>query len=607
MRFLVPSQLLWAWLVLVPLLLYLFRRKPRRVPVSTLIFFKSLAREHRESAWLRWLKRILSLLLTLLVIAGAVGALARMVVSPPAGAVKSIVIVVDRSASMAAQDEHGQTRLDAGLAQVRARLAGLSSGVSVLLLAFDRQAEVVASKSYDRRVVGRALDALRVRPIEGDPEQALQLAGQLAALEKPAAIWFVSDAPAAGAAGEREVRVESIAVPLSAPRNVGVTALDIRRAPLDPSRSEAYVQVQATQKTDAKVEVRIDGTLTAVRELSLAAGGRESLLLPIEPNAGKLLSVRAISAGDQLPGDDEVVAYIPEPRTLRVLWISEQTDPFTQIALTALSREGELAVFRAKPDAWPPKEPVDLAIFQHWLPPEWPAELPAIVIDPPHALGPVQVARLDGAGLPVDRLRATRERHPLLYGVATGRLVLTQTTALAAEGALEPLWSGPAGPLLAAGEAHGQRIVVLGFAPEQSENLPLSASYPLLLGNAIQWVAQPKADAGNAPVQRSGNLVAMRGQTFSWIKPDGTADAPQPVRHGWALLDRTGRWQTDAGETGSAALLSARETLLPAGTAAREASAPSRRLHGDLGWPLVWLVLGVLILESWLFHRHAVH
>src|SRR5687768_15073741 len=99
MRFLDPSQLVWALAALLPVLLYLFRRRPRRAPVSSLLFFKSLAREHRESAWLRWLKRLLSLLLTLMIIAATVGVLARLVVSPPADEVRSVVLVIDRSAS----------------------------------------------------------------------------------------------------------------------------------------------------------------------------------------------------------------------------------------------------------------------------------------------------------------------------------------------------------------------------------------------------------------------------------------------------------------------------------------------------------------------------
>ena len=65
MTFLYPAMLSWAAICLGVGLLYLFRRRPRTQQVSTLIFFKMLAKEHQESAWMRRLKRLLSLLLAL--------------------------------------------------------------------------------------------------------------------------------------------------------------------------------------------------------------------------------------------------------------------------------------------------------------------------------------------------------------------------------------------------------------------------------------------------------------------------------------------------------------------------------------------------------------
>lgn len=610
MRFLFPPQLAWALVALVPLLLYLFRRKPQRVPVSSLLFFKSLAREHQESAWLRRLKRLLSLLLTLLVIAGATAVLARLVVSPPAGSVRSVVVLIDRSASMGAKDGRGATRLAAAVAAVRERIAGLPGAVPVMLIAFDRHAEIVVPKTFDRRALERGLDGLEIRPLESDAAPALRLAAQLAEIETPAEVWVAADHVPELAAAPEHVRVRALAVPLAAPLNVGITAFDLRGLPLEFGRYEAFVQLQAVGPlpVETKLEVRIDGALTAVRELTLPPGGRENLLLPIEARSGRVLSLRAVAAGDQLAEDDEVQARIPEARPLRVVWVSPVADPFTQLALTALSHEGELAVFRAGPAAWPPSEPVDVAIFQNWLPKEWPAKLPVIVVNPPGALGPVQAARLAGAGLPVENLRAPRERHALLHGVATARLILTQTAALATEGPLEPLWTGPAGPVLSAGEVQGQRVVVMGFSPEQSENLPLSASYPLLLGNALQWAAQPATASSGVRCLRTGDTLTSRGTALTWLKPDGTKAGQERLRNGWVALDRGGLWQTDAGETGSAALLSARETALPAGRAeAAPANARRSWLRGDLAWPLLWLVLAVLLVESWLFHRHAVY
>ena len=610
MRFLEGHNLAWALTALVPLLLYLFHRKPRRVPVSSLLFFKSLAREHQESAWLRRLKKLLSLLLTLLVIGSAVGALARLVVSPSAGEVRSVIVVIDRSASMGAKDSRGTTRLAEAVSRVRERLAGLPGAVPVILIAFDRQTEIVVPKSFDRRAIERGLDELRVRPMEGDAAPALRLAAQLAAIETPAAVWFASDAEAAATDTPTNVAIQSLAVPLAEARNAGITAFDLRPLPLEFGRFEAFVQLQAVgpEPLETKLEVRLDGTLTAVRELTLKPGAHENLLLPIESGNGRILSLRAITTGDQLAADDEVQVRIPAQRPLRIVWISPQSDPFTQLALTAISHEGELNVFRAGPDAWPVKEPVDVVIFQNWLPQEWPADVPVIAINPPGALGPLTATRLPGHGVPVDSLRSPREHHALLHGVATGRLIVTQTSVLSPGAALEPLWTGPAGPVLAAGEVRGQRVVLMGFMPEQSENLPLSASYPLLLGNAIQWAAQPKAESLGTRCLRPGEAVPARGSTLEWVDAGGKKLTASPLRNGWLALDRTGLWRTDVGESGSCALLSAHETALPAGhggTAGENGRA--RWLRGDLAWPLLWLVLAVLLAESWLFHRHAVH
>jgi hypothetical protein len=609
MRFLFPSMLWWALAALVPVALYLFRRRPRRVPVSSLLFFKALAREHQESAWLRRLKRLLSFLLTIAVIAGVVGALSRLVRAPSTGEVKSVVVLIDRSASMGAQDENGLTRLAAAKEQVRQRLAGLPGGVPVLLLGFDRQAEIIVPKSFDRRAIERGLDLVEVRPMESDMGPAMRLAAELAALEKPAAIWLASDTSAPETRGSDEVAVEQISVPLREPQNVGITGFDLRRRPLEFGQYEAFVQLQAvaTKPVETKLEVRIDGVLTALRELTLVPGASENLLLPIDAKSGRTITLRLITAADHLAKDNEIHARIPEAKPIRVVWISPLADPFTELALTALGHEGALHVFKAGPAAWPPKEGVDVAIFQNWLPEQWPAEIPAIVINPPGAVGPVQAARLS-SGLPVEDLRATRERHALLHGVATGRLILTQTATLAPDGPLEPIWTGPAGALMSAGEVRGQRVVVMGFAPEQSENLPLAASYPLLLGNSIQWAAQPALEGSGGRAHRAGDTLTLRGEKLTWVDAAGATRGETPLRNGLAWLDRAGLWQTEAGEFGSAALLSPTETLLPAGDAsAEQARVRARWVRGDLGMALLWIVLGALVVESWLFHRHAVY
>jgi von Willebrand factor type A domain/Aerotolerance regulator N-terminal len=639
MKFLQPHLLAWALLAAVPVILYFFRHRPRTQRVSTLLFFKSLAKEHQESAWLRKLKRLLSLLLSLAVIAGATAALARLVVSPGDTTVRSVVVLVDRSASMAAKDMAGRSRLAEAVASARRRVGVLAGGVSVAVIAYDARPHVLLPRSLDRRQAIRALDAIDVRPIEGDAEPALRLARQLAALATPAVVWHYTDAPATppdDASPRDAVRVETTSLALKDPINVGITAFQLRPRPLERGRFDAFVQVhaQAARPVEAELQVRIDGALVDLRRLAFrpahdAAGAddtssdnasdRQRLLVPIEAGVGHVLALRLkTDAPDALADDDVVLARVPAPRPVRVLWVNPSPDAFTELALGSIGSDQQIDIYHGTPDAWPPKgsdsSKPDAVIFHDWLPDAWPNDYPVIVINPPRALGPVQAAPVGRGGVPVDRLRVTDEHHPLLFGVASARIRLTQTAVLSAEGpgaGLEPLWVGLSGPVMLAGQVRGQRVVVMGFSPPKSEHLPLMASYPLLMGNAIYWAAQDATAKLADQTVKTGTLVEMDGERLTWsvAQGDGLTERSDPIASRTTELDRVGLWQSDTGIAGGAALLSARETMLPrakADTDKRFDTAISA-FSGDMTAALLWLVLAVLVIESWLFHRHAVY
>jgi hypothetical protein len=624
MRFLLPSLFLaWAALALVPILVYLFQPRPRTIRTSTLPFFIWLAREHQDSAWLRRLKYILSLLLCVIAVLLASGALGRLVVAPEAGSLKSIVLLVDRSASMAAVDGHGKTRLDEAKSLLRRRLAGIPAGVELSVVAYDKRPEVLLSRSYEMRLVDRSLNAIQVRAIEDDQEEALHLATQLAALKAPAAVWHVSDhaggSPEKSKAGNNSEKIaeEHFIMALENPVNVGITAVQLRRLPLERGSFEAFVQAycSAPKPTDAELEIRLDGNMVAIRRLTLKPGGRETLLVPVDADAAddRFLTLAISAKGDVLKSDDTVMIRVPRRRALKVLWISELPDPFTELALSSLTADENLQVLQAAPNAWKPEDPADVLIFDGWLPKEWPKERSVIVINPPGSLGPVHALRLNGGGLPLATIRAPEREHPLLYGVATDRIALTQTAVLQAGGPLEPLWVGSHGPLLIAGEMGSRRVVVMAFSPEHSQQLPLMASYPLLIGNALFWASEEGADSARGMNRKTGDLIQMQGKKITWRKIEDAQKREKAVdldSH-TVELDRIGLWETDAGENGSAALLSPEETLLPGMKSKRteaDAQTAGRTLfRGDLPPMFLWSLFGLLVIESWLFHRYWVY
>ncbi|MBI5367108.1 MAG: hypothetical protein HZA54_08730, partial [Planctomycetes bacterium] len=92
--------------------------------------------------------------------------------------------------------------------------------------------------------------------------------------------------------------------------------------------------------------------------------------------------------------------------------------------------------------------------------------------------------------------------------------------------------------------------------------------------------------------------------------PDTTA----PLAGGVFAADRVGLWRTDAGDTGSASLLSDAETRLPGaadaggvGAApASPSSEPAGAWGGEATGALLLGVLALLVIESGLYHRFGV-
>jgi len=611
MRFLTPSYLHLAWLALIPLALWLFRRQARRVPVSTLLFFKSLAREHQESAWLRRIKKWLSLLLTLLVLIFAILALARPSSDVSTDSPGAVVIVVDRSASTSARDPQGRTRLDEAKQQVKERIRSLPDQVVLSLISFDSRPEVLLSRSRNHRECLRLLDEISSVPVEGKAQAALHVAERLADLETRSSIWLASDARPVT---EQDFVWLSTALP--EPLNCGITGFQIRHSPLARDRYEAFVKVTAAasnaEKTTSTLELTLAGRIAQLRELELDPGESTALILPLEGLRGQRLELRLSTPGDCFGWDDGLAAPLPKSRPLQVALFSEKPDPFTELALSSLIEAGRIEMKKGEPAAWPPQDSPDVFIFENWLPKEWPAGKPVIALTPQQDSGPIRSRVM--RGIPHDSVRAVQPDHPVLFRASSSRIALTQTAVLDLPASLEPLWIAGNEPVLSAGEYNGQRLVVTAFSPAQSEQLALLPSFPLILGNALYWCAEESAALADLRTLHTGEMLHADG-LVQWHAWDGTQfiDTSDDPASGLLTLQRIGAWETGGGRAGTCALISESETNLPK-QAAESISAPppaSRIITASAfsTWPkrLIWLALALLLLESFLFHRKAVY
>jgi hypothetical protein len=587
----------------------LFRRQAKRVPVSTLLFFKSLAREHQESAWLRRIKKWLSLLLTLLVLIFAILALARPSSDISADSPGAVVIVFDHSASMAAKDAQGRTRLDEAKRLVKDRIRSLPDQVVLSLIAFDARPHVLLSRSRNRRECLRLLDELKPVPVEGKTEAALNVAKRLADLESRSRIWLAADSSIANAS------VDSISVALTEPLNVGITGFQIRHSPLARDRYEAFVKVSAAasnaSKTTSTLEITLAGRIAQLRELELAPGASSALILPLEGLRGQRLEMRLKTAGDGFGWDDGLAAPLPKTKPLTVAWFAEKPDPFTELALSSLIEAGRIEMKKGDPAAWPPKEQPDVYVFENWLPKEWPADRPVIALTPLTNSGPLRTRVM--RGVPHDSVRAVQPDHPVLFRASSSRIAVTQTTVLDLPASLEPLWIAGTEPVLAAGEFNGQRLVVTAFSPAQSEQLALLPSFPLILGNALYWCAENSDALADMRTLHTGEMLNA-SSLVQWHAWDGDSfiEISDDPANGLLALQRIGAWET-GDRSGASALISDAETNLPKLSkdvaVSAQPAAPLITASAFSTWPkrLIWLALALLLLESFLFHRKAVY
>lgn len=620
MQFLNP-QLLWLlFLGFVPLILYLFRRKSKKVRVSTLVFFKSLAKEHQESAWLRRLKKWLSFAMTLLVLALAVFVLSRIIVrQDEAGAYKTVVILLDRSASMEVVDENGESRIEAGKRILKERLERVPEEIGVALVAYDVRPEVLQPRTLKRRELISRLDDVAVRPMADRVDSAVDAAEVLAELEPPTVVWHVSDHPLEDFEKMPEgVSVRELNLALPEVSNPGITAFQLRPVPLEYSRYDAFVQVAlnavAPEPVTAKLNVSVGGIPSQYREVDLKPGERTSFTFRINGARDQVLRMELVGEGDDFALDNVVSVPLPDVRPVLAAWIRDgkNEDPYTRLALSSIQEAGSLELLKGNPDAWPLKEEVDAVIFDGWLPDEWPEDIPAIVINPPRSSGPIIAKRLDSP-IPYDSVRVGNEDHPVLFRVSSGRVSLTQTSIFQTAGSLEPLWIAGNEPVLAAGEVNGQRLVVMAFSPGKSENLPLTASFPLLMGNALLWCVDDLQDSNRVQLRSTGDLARVDGKSLTWIETEGRQEKKRriPLTGSVVELDRIGMWETDSGQKGASHILSAVESDIPAqpDTQSEDADyfAVKRGIVGGLNNWLLGIAIVILLLESWLFHRHSLY
>ena len=255
-NFLSPLAAILAGLITIPalLLLYFLKLKRREMDVASTFLWKKAIQDLQVNAPFQKLRRNLLLLLQLLLLLLLCLALSRPVSNYTPGAGKTSVILIDRSASMAAKDADGRTRLDEAKRRAKELVASMDRNSSASVIAFDDQAETVQAFTTDANAkLRKAIDDIE----QTDRPTRLKLAYQLAAAQtafipeqlRPGEaqlpdVWLYSDGRAADA-GEVALRgnLHYDKVGTDTAGNIAIVALSAKRNYERPTEVQVFARL----------------------------------------------------------------------------------------------------------------------------------------------------------------------------------------------------------------------------------------------------------------------------------------------------------------------------------------------------------------------------
>jgi len=538
MRLGAPLGLLAAGLAAPLVLWYLLRsRRPRQVVASTFLWRTSERSVAAAIPWQRFRADLTFWLVLLALLLGAF-ALARPYLAVPAQLGDHTILIMDASGSMLA-DEHGPTRLELARREALDLTRRLSPGQEISIVEAGSRGRVLLSASDDPAQIRSALSAVRIGHGAADLVDAFTLA---AALERPGQqtiLHLYTDGP-----------LPSDAVN-AAPTNLSVTAVGTDRPNLAVTRLQAVPQGAGSSSVFAQIRnfglleaqatltMSVDGEDVVSENFRLPPRGTVDRVLTVQGGDGDVLMARVEPRGqdpsgddrrDALSIDDRAFTLLSAPREIAVT-LATPGNVFLEAALSSVPGVVVTTVDRVPAVL----DDTDLLVVDRLAAPASPT-VPTMAIAATR--WPAGVTADDEVELPTLSFQAAG--HDLLTDVDLSGVSIAAATPLSAP-ALVPIAGGPQADLMLAGRLDGVPTLLVGFDLLRS-NLPLQAGWPVMVANAMSWLAGPPS---TVPVT-AGTTVTLTvpaGATAVAVSPPGGDVLRLDPASPRLTVDQAGLWR----------------------------------------------------------------
>jgi Ca-activated chloride channel homolog len=582
MSFLSPIPLaLWSYVAIAAVLLavgaYIIKMRRRRFEVPFSQLWKRVLEQKDANALWKQLRRLMSLLLILVVLAAILFA----ALDPTLGATdrraRNVVVLLDASASMKALDGEGgksegavagapaSTRLDAAKKRAVELVDSMGGGDLAMIVKVDGQATPLSRFTSDAPMLRKIIDGATASDTPADLPRALAAAADALRDRKNPLIVLISDgafpdaqlglasfgaAPPAGDAaapppvdtvaganaaawGDKNLATVDLGgidvryLPVGRRSdNAGIVAFNVRRYVANKAAYEVFIELQnfGSEPAQRRLTLYNGATAVDVRTLTLGPGQRDRQIYRELPG-GEDNRLRATltpiegGAADPFPLDDEAFALLPARKKQKVLLVTVDN----------LYLEGAVMVYdNIEPAKITPAEyDANPAIADGFAVVIFDEHTPAVVPPPPanllyfHPTGEHSPVRITGTRAR-PRITEIDEAHPVMRWVGLSDVNFDKSEVFApdrAKGEVSIARSVRDCIAVAKREA-GRKIAAFGFslpAPDREDatDLPLRVAFPLLLVNTLDWFAGDEADLLTTYTTGRRERVALDGAVVS--------------------------------------------------------------------------------------------
>lgn len=546
--------------------LYILKLRKRRIEVPfSHLWARVLEQKSRQSDLWRRLRRLLSWLLHILVIALLGFALADPHWEDEVVSGRHILLLIDNSASMAATDvSGGANRMDLARQKAEEILASAGPQDRIMLAAFNQHIQPLSPFVAEKSLLEQPLRQIEAVATGTSFDNALGFAADSLRSVPDAQLVLISDG-----AGLKDLELEKFNfAPHTAIRhikvgessgNIAITAFNVRRYVSNKLDYELFVQVHNyfERTVQADLEIYADGRMVDSKPLLLEAGETLQRFYPSQAVSGERLEARvqltSQDARDVFPLDNRAFAMLPSTQKISVLLVSAGNLFLEGPLLLNLN----LSLKRITPDQYQPamSSNYDITIFDNFAPPR-PTDggaagsegLPAVgnfvFFNPPAATSPWEQTGVQKAPL----VTASQKSHPLMRWITLKDLNISEAAAWKTGRWDTEVASSFGKPLIVTHKNQGLNMVGIAFDIRDSD-LPLRVALPVLMLNIVDYFTLD--DASFIPNHATGQTWAVDlgvdADTARITRPDGTS-TDVPVFNKRALIqgDQVGFYAIEA-------------------------------------------------------------